>query len=249
MNGAAGYLLVFSTRLVADLPLLAMFLFLHFCPEGQGREGAAVFNLALFLLFALSHSLLTREPGQRLLARLVGEEGTRALFIWISGISLTLVLLFWRPLSGALWSTAGPPYWALVIIYAALVAGMIYTGSQVDYLAFLGMRDLLRRLRGKPARPAVFQLRGPYAHVRHPLYLLLLLAMWTAPVMTYTRLEFSVLGTLYMMLGTFHEERNLRRELGEVYAIYQANVPMWIPRLRPWRPAGSGEALDSAGGR
>jgi len=35
--------------------------------------------------------------------------------------------------------------------------------------------------------------------------------------------------------GHFLEERTLRQELGEAYDHYRVNVPMWIPRLTPWK--------------
>lgn len=54
-------------------------------------------------------------------------------------------------------------------------------------------------------------------------------------VMTYARAEFTILGTIYFLTGTHLEERNLREELGEVYELYCQNVPMWIPRLKPWK--------------
>ena len=53
--------------------------------------------------------------------------------------------------------------------------------------------------------------------------------------MTLTRFEFALIGSVYLVIGTYFEERNLRQELGEVYELYQANVPMWIPRLSPWK--------------
>jgi protein-S-isoprenylcysteine O-methyltransferase Ste14 len=34
----------------------------------------------------------------------------------------------------------------------------------------------------------------------------------------------------------FVEERGLRRRFGEEYDEYRANVPRWLPRLRPWTP-------------
>jgi len=57
---------------------------------------------------------------------------------------------------------------------------------------------------------------------------------WAIPVMTYDRLEFAVLGTIYTVAGIYFEERNLSEELGEVYALYKSEVPMLIPRLKPW---------------
>jgi protein-S-isoprenylcysteine O-methyltransferase Ste14 len=32
------------------------------------------------------------------------------------------------------------------------------------------------------------------------------------------------------------EEPGLKRRFGEDYETYAANVPRWLPRLRPWEP-------------
>jgi protein-S-isoprenylcysteine O-methyltransferase Ste14 len=33
------------------------------------------------------------------------------------------------------------------------------------------------------------------------------------------------------------EEPGLRRRFGEDYDAYRTNVPRWLPRLQPWKPA------------
>jgi protein-S-isoprenylcysteine O-methyltransferase Ste14 len=80
---------------------------------------------------------------------------------------------------------------------------------------------------------------GPYRHVRNPMIsgvafvlageAVLLgsppLALWFAAVV--------VVNAVYLPLV---EEPGLRSRFGEDYEIYAANVPRWLPRLRPWRP-------------
>jgi protein-S-isoprenylcysteine O-methyltransferase Ste14 len=82
--------------------------------------------------------------------------------------------------------------------------------------------------------------RGPYRHVRNPMITgvaailageaALLgsapLAAWLASVV--------VVNALYLPLV---EEPGLRRRYGDEYELYRANVPRWVPRLRPWSPA------------
>jgi protein-S-isoprenylcysteine O-methyltransferase Ste14 len=43
--------------------------------------------------------------------------------------------------------------------------------------------------------------------------------------------SFLVVNHLYFVLS---EEPGLERRFGPEYRTYQANVPRWIPRLRPW---------------
>jgi protein-S-isoprenylcysteine O-methyltransferase Ste14 len=79
--------------------------------------------------------------------------------------------------------------------------------------------------------------RGPYRHVRNPMISGVLavllgeaaffgsvgLLLWFAAV-------FAV-NAVYLPLV---EEPGLRKRFGPKYDAYRANVPRWLPRLRPW---------------
>ena len=45
--------------------------------------------------------------------------------------------------------------------------------------------------------------------------------------------EFLAVNAVYMPL---FEEPGLQRRFGKDYEAYAANVPRWLPRLRPWEP-------------
>jgi protein-S-isoprenylcysteine O-methyltransferase Ste14 len=79
--------------------------------------------------------------------------------------------------------------------------------------------------------------RGPYRHVRNPmisgvLAILLgeaaLFASWQLLVW------FAAVFTANAVYIPLVEERGLRRRFGDDYNLYRANVPRWLPRLRPW---------------
>lgn len=53
--------------------------------------------------------------------------------------------------------------------------------------------------------------------------------------MTTDRFEYAILGTIYSIIGTFLEDKDTKKEMGEVYQEYSKNVPLLIPRLTPWR--------------
>jgi protein-S-isoprenylcysteine O-methyltransferase Ste14 len=222
---------------VADLPVARMLLFLQFPCAGKGGISAAAFNGILFAGFATIHSVLARDLPKRAIARLVGPARARAAYVTASGLTLSSLLYLWQPLSGTVWHATGATYWILSLLFLAALAGLFYAASAIDYPEFLGIRTLLRTVRGQPAKPPAFSVNGPYAYCRHPMYSFLLMTLWVGPVMTYGRLEFAALASLYLLAGTVLEERNLRRELGSVYDDYAASVPMWIPRTSRWTPA------------
>ncbi len=81
---------------------------------------------------------------------------------------------------------------------------------------------------------------GMYAYVRNPMILGVIivllgesLAISSWSIFAWAILVF-VINTVYFI---FSEEPGLQKRFGEEYMEYKRNVPRWIPRSRPWKPA------------
>jgi len=59
----------------------------------------------------------------------------------------------------------------------------------------------------------------------------MLVLIWSGPDVSSDRLLFNVLWTLWVVLGSYLEEKDLVAAFGEKYRHYQKTVPM----LLPWR--------------
>jgi len=72
--------------------------------------------------------------------------------------------------------------------------------------------------------------RGPYAYIRHPMYLAVILAVWGGFLLyrTWTMLLYAVI-----MLGLIYrahtEEEALTQAFDEEWEVYKRRVPGWIP--------------------
>jgi protein-S-isoprenylcysteine O-methyltransferase Ste14 len=73
---------------------------------------------------------------------------------------------------------------------------------------------------------------GLYRYIRHPLYTAGLIFIWLLPLMTVNILTINISLTLYILIGTYFEERKLRAEFGRGYIDYAAVTPMFIPFLK-----------------
>ena len=137
-----------------------------------------------------------------------------------------------------LWAIGGPaglPSWPLATAGAA--ASALGLG-----LAAWTMRLFATRGEGTPAPwdpPTRLVVAGPYRHVRNPMItavLLILLAeallLWSWGIAAWM-LIFAIGNAIYFPVI---EEPGLRKRFGKAYEDYSANVPRWIPRLRPWSP-------------
>jgi protein-S-isoprenylcysteine O-methyltransferase Ste14 len=73
---------------------------------------------------------------------------------------------------------------------------------------------------------------GPYLLSRHPLNFSPLPFFWLIPVMTTRRLGFNLATTVYLVLGSVHEEVRLKAAYGQAYQDYlTSGVPFYWPRL------------------
>jgi protein-S-isoprenylcysteine O-methyltransferase Ste14 len=125
--------------------------------------------------------------------------------------------------------------WPLAAAGVALIAlGLVLVIWTVTLFARIGRGTLA------PWNPtARLVVAGPYRHVRNPMIsgvLTVLLGQaalfGSLPLLVWFGAVFA-LNAIYFPLV---EEPGLRQRFGEDYERYRANVPRWLPRLRPWEP-------------
>ena len=123
-------------------------------------------------------------------------------------------------------------WWGSVFGPALLAIGLVLLVWTIRLFSTVGDGTLAP---WDPTRKLV--VLGPYRHVRNPMIsgvafvlageAVMLgsppLALWFAAVV--------VVNAVYLPLV---EEPGLRSRFGEDYELYAANVPRWLPRLRPW---------------
>jgi len=185
---------------------------------GLGTLSIAVVSM----LRSLRRPAGREEPGARLALRapilLAATLAFVALAAWL-----------WRPLACTL-----PTAWHTLLLILGCV---LLVGGCLLYL--WGLRTL-----GTMFAPSSgFGVRlhaghrlivsGPYAFVRHPMYLAVMLAAWGSLLLYQT---WASLGFAVMMLGLVvrarREERVLAQEFGQGWREYAARVPAWLPRPR-----------------
>jgi protein-S-isoprenylcysteine O-methyltransferase Ste14 len=74
---------------------------------------------------------------------------------------------------------------------------------------------------------------GPFAYIRHPMYIGVLLAGWGALLLfrTWAMIPYA-LSTLAIPLRARREEEALAQAFGEAWQAYQDQVPSWIPSFK-----------------
>jgi protein-S-isoprenylcysteine O-methyltransferase Ste14 len=123
-----------------------------------------------------------------------------------------------------------------------------YTGvREIGLLRVIGLDGMLLRMSGaQVAEPPAAQgpetdivtgtltVGGPFRWSRHPLNFSAVPLFWLTPKLSTGRLAFNLVATVYLVLGSLHEELRLHRTYGRKYTAYlHGGVPFFLPlRLR-----------------
>lgn len=182
----------------------------------------------LWLLFGAAHSVLASETAKRL---------TRALFGRLERLAYNLIAILHFAATVAagrflLGGSAVQPFELPPLVQASMGAALVAGAG----LILLALRHYdLRRFAGiarvgEGEGPEALHTEGLHRFVRHPLYsgaFLLLIGGATDPFGLATCLW----ASLYLVIGTWFEERRLIGLYGDAYRRYRAAVPAFIP----WR--------------
>ncbi|MGE3805311.1 MAG: isoprenylcysteine carboxylmethyltransferase family protein [Gemmataceae bacterium] len=178
-----------------------------------------------WLSFAVFHSILARSWATARLEAWFGHA-QRLVYNLIAFVHLGVVLAlgFWL-LDKSFYAWPG---WLHLLLGAIALAGVGIIASSVrahDAATFFGIRQLMQQGSELPAR---LQTDGMYAWVRHPIYFGTLLLFWGLAQMP-LGVATACWGTLYLVIGSLFEERDLVARYGDSYRDYQRRVPMLIP--------------------
>jgi methanethiol S-methyltransferase len=191
-------------------------------------------DVLLLALFGIQHSVMARRGFKRWWTRVVPPAVERSTYVVATCVVLVLLFRFWVPIKtpivwqvdhglgvGVLWSLFGVG-WLLVLVSTFLL----------NHFELFGLQQVFARMTQRAMPEAEFRTPLLYRYVRHPLYVGLLLGLWSVPVMTAGRLLFALGLTLYILIGIAFEERDLLQHFGERYRVYREQVGMLIPRGR-----------------
>jgi predicted metal-dependent hydrolase/protein-S-isoprenylcysteine O-methyltransferase Ste14 len=206
-----------------------------------GRYEVGV-DVALFVMFALSHSLMARPWFKGWVQRILPAAAVRSTYVLCTCATLTALVALWSPLPPHVWEATDPFARALSDLLFGCGFVLTYAATlSLGHTELLGLAAAWRSFAGLPEPPAALHRHGPYRWIRHPLMVGLLFVFWSAPSMTGDRLLFAVAMTAYAALGTRLEERDLLALHREEFRRYRGSVPAVLPRSR--------DAIDDRSGR
>ena len=207
---------------------LAYFLFSYLvtfdASEASGTEwGSITWNVGLFTLFALHHSIFARERVRAWIARHVPPMLERSVYVWVASVLFIAVCALWSPVPGVVWEAHGGVLWTLRLLQVAGIWLSLRSAALLDVRQLAGIRAV-------NSSHVEFRTRGPYGWVRHPIYSGWFLLVCAASLMTMTRFVFAAVSCAYLLVAIPFEERSMRTASRDGYEQYARQVP-W--RLLP----------------
>jgi protein-S-isoprenylcysteine O-methyltransferase Ste14 len=200
--------------------------------------------------FALLHSALASSTAKRWAAAAVGEQQARAFYrpVYVAQALATSVALaaygahlprrtIYRLRGPAALTMRAGQAFSLLQIAAGIRA--------VGLARLIGLDSLQAWRSGAPVAEGPIaqgperdpdsgnlRIRGPFLRSRHPLNFWAVPLFWCTPHLTTRRLAFNIAATLYLALGSRHEEARLRAAYGADYRRYvSSGLAFFVPRL------------------
>lgn len=203
----------------------------------EGNEFAVLLvDSALSAAFFLQHSGMIRRSFRRFLARSmhVNVEYHGAVYTFASSIVLLASVLFWQKSTVMVLDPNDMPMLFPFFVHALFVSallGFYWSMNSLKAFDVCGVDPILYKLGTKdpPQSTMALSMAGPYGYARHPSYFCCLVLIWSCPSISLDRLLYNGLWSLWLVIGTLLEERDLVSDFGEPYKDYQRKVPMLIP--------------------
>ncbi len=198
----------------------------------MGWRSALLWDSALCLVFFLQHSGMIRRPFRRWMGKAVPIHYHGAVYTLASGAALVLLSTCWQPSRVDVMDLDGSVRWLTRGLILSAFAGILWCFRSLGGFDAFGAQAVISQAKGAAPPSASLSIRGPYRWVRHPIYFFGLVVFWARLVLPLDWLLFNVLFTVWFVIGSVFEERDLVAEFGDAYRAYQRTVPM----LLPWPP-------------
>ncbi|KAM4027789.1 nurim [Anomaloglossus baeobatrachus] len=165
-------------------------------------------NVALLVLFVIQHSLMAWPLVKEAVLKVFGVL-QRSMYILCTAASLQIMMRYWQhsPRGPYLWNVTTAPWSAWLPLLCALLHTiswlLIFSVLLIfDYAELMGVKQVYYHClgMGDPLSHKSPRVARLYAHLRHPIYLELLVILWAVPSLPPDRLLLSSALTLYLTL-------------------------------------------------
>jgi hypothetical protein len=187
----------------------------------------------IVLAYGFQHSLLTTKIAVTMFEKVLPTYLWNILYSVVSVVTLILGFKFWES-SGIYLFHFVPGSIAYHLSTAGLALSLFlffycfkFTTS---FWQWLGVKQVVVKLSGKPM-PAYYKVRkeGIKRYIRFPHHTCLVFFFWLHPVMTFDTLFLAIAATIYLYVGTYHQDLRGLRLIGMEWETYRLNTNLLFP--------------------
>ena len=212
---------------VAALVYLVAFLFNLYVPKtiDSGMYGnnflAILTNIGLITLFGFQHSIMARHSFKSWLIRFIPPAAERSTFMLMTALVTFTLCLSWQNMPEVLWQVKDP-FVSKAILGVGLAGwGLtLFSTFLIDHFDLFGKREYAQM---------PFKTVALYRYIRHPIMTGVFVGIWVTPTMTAGHLLFALGMSVYILIGVYHEEKDLIRVFGEKYRQYIQVTGRFVP--------------------
>jgi len=171
---------------------------------------ALLIDGSLVFLYGLWRSGRNSPGFKRYWNRFVHASVERATDIVLTSALVGLILWEWQPIGRVVWEISNETV-------STIFRSIYFGGWSMIFIGFLlksrndlfGLKQYWQNFRTRPFRKTPFRSFVLYKLMRDPIYLGMLICLWSAPTMTVSHLFLAMLMTLYVITIFQLEEKNL----------------------------------------
>ena len=190
-------------------------------------------DLAIVLLYGLQHSLLTTKLAVAIYNKILPEYTWNFVYSAISVVTLVFGFQCWETSGDYLFrfSPGSTAYHFFVISLSLSLFLFFYCFKfTTSFWQWLGVEQIAIQALGREA-PVYYRLRnqGVKRYIRFPHHTCLIFFFWLHPVMTLDTLLLAVSATIYLYIGTYHQDLRGLRIIGDEWAAYRKETGLLFP--------------------
>ena len=221
---------------VAALVYLVAFLFNLYVPTtiDSGLPGnhfvAVLIDIGLIALFGFQHSIMARRGFKVWLTRLIPPAAERSTYMLVTALVTFILCLTWRNLPQVLWQAKSPLVSDTLLGVGLAGWGLVlYSTFLINHFDLFGLRQVWMHFVNRECTQLPFKTVALYRYIRHPIMTGVFVGIWVTPSMTVGHLLFALGMSIYILIGVYHEEKDLIREFGAKYREYRQVTGRFVP--------------------
>jgi protein-S-isoprenylcysteine O-methyltransferase Ste14 len=191
-------------------------------------------DLLIIFAYGLQHTLLTTKLAVNIYNKILPDYSWNLIYSILSVITIFVGFRYWQT-SGVniFYLTPGSlAYHLSVVILACSLFFFFYCFKfTTSFWQWLGVKQVAFKIMNKPM-PAYYRTRqnGIKRYIRFPHHTCLIFFFWAHPVMSLDTLLLAIGATVYLYVGTYHQDLRGLRIIGREWEEYRKNTSLLFPR-------------------